>query len=173
MAETVLSISNNPSLPAWFVSEDEGEAWDWGDYICILQKNPPLMMDAAIAMTKHLPMSMVPPASLKGFKYLFVLSLFYKKGRNPSGVDSAKPAEMLTIEQVNTAMLTGGPTKWDVPVLCSFRPSGRWNSQRQFIEPVSKEDARNAFFEEWKKRNPIEPTKIGNIQVIRQHNIHY
>ncbi len=164
MSETVLSISKYPTLPAWFVSEDEGEAWEWGDFICILQKNPPFMSDALNAMIKNLPMSKVPPAATKGIKYLYVLSMFYKKGRNPSGKDSSKPAEILTIEQANIGMLTGDPTKWDTPVFCSFKPNGRINSGRYFSESITKDVARSVFFEELEERNPIKPSRIGNIQ---------
>lgn len=164
MSQYTLSMSQNPTLPAWYISEDEGEAWECGDYICFLQKHPPLQMDAMLAMTKRLPTSSIPASETKGFRYLYVLSMFYKKGRNPSGKDSSLPAEVMTIEQVNTAMFSGGSPRWDAPVLCSFKPSGRWNSERRLIEPVSKDAARASFFDELSRRALPSPSKIGNIK---------
>ena len=121
-------------------------------------------MDAMKAMAKQLPVSSIPPSDLKGFRYLYVLSMFYKKGRNPSGKDSSLPAEVMTIEQVNTAMFSGGTPRWDTPVLCSFKPSGRWNSERRLLEPVSRDAARASFFDELSRRALPSPSKIGNIK---------
>ena len=164
MAQYTLSMEQNPTMPAWFISEDEGEAWDCGDYICFLQKHPPLQIDAMNAMARQAQMSTIPSADSKGFRYLYVLSMFYKNGHNPSGRDSALPAEVMTIEQVNTTMFSGGPAQWDSPVLCSFKPSGHWNSERTFPLPLSKDVARKAFFDELLRRNFPAPSKIGNIK---------
>lgn len=164
MAQYTLSMEQNPTMPAWFISEDDGEAWDCGDYICFLQKHPPLQMDAMNAMERQLQLSSIPSSDSSGFRYLFVLSMFYKKGHNPSGNDSSLPAEIMTIEQVNTTMFTGGTAQWDAPVLCSFKPSGRWNSERRLLFPVSKDVARKAFFDELSKRDLPFPSKIGNIK---------
>ena len=79
MAQYTLSVEQNPTIPAWFISEDDGEAWDCGDYICFLQKHPPLQMDAMNAMARQLQLSSIPSSDSRGFRYLFVLSMFYKK----------------------------------------------------------------------------------------------
>lgn len=164
MAEYVLSMSQFPTLPSWYGGEDEGEAWDCGDYICLLLKHPPFLSDAMMAMVKKLPPSAIPSSDSKGFRYLYILSMFYKRGRNPSGKDSSKPAEVMTIEQVNTRMLSGGPAIWDEPVLCSFKPSGRWNSERKLTPPVTRDAARTAFFDELSRRGLPAPKKIGTEQ---------
>lgn len=161
MAEYVLSIAQFPTLPSWYGGEDDGEAWDCGDYICLLLKHPPFLSDAMMAMTKKLPPSAIPSSDSKGFRYLYILSMFYKRGRNPSGKDSSKPAEVMTIEQVNAGMLIGGPALWDEPVLCSFKPSGRWNSERKLTPPVTRDAARTAFFDELSRRGLPAPKKIG------------
>lgn len=164
MAESVLSMSEFPTMPSWYGGEDEGEAWDCGDYICLLLKHPPFLMDAAMAMVKKLPRSSIPSSDSKGIRYLYILSMFYKKGRNPAGKDSSKPAEVMTIEQVNTRILSGGPALWDEPVLCSFKPSGRWNSERKLPSPVTRDAARTMFFDELSRRGLPVPEKIGTEQ---------
>lgn len=159
----VVSQHKFPTQPAIYVSEDAGESWEWGRYVCILQKNPPLLMDALKAMLKRLPLSAIPPSSDSGIRYLYVLSMFYKKGMNPAGRDSSLPAEILTIEQVDTSKFMGGASSWDAPTLCAFQPSGRWNSGRTFAS-VSKNVAREAFFSVLAERSQEKPVKIGTIQ---------
>ena len=162
MAESVLSMTQFPTLPSWYGGEDEGEAWDCGDYICLLLKHPPFLQDAMMAMIKKLPPSSIPSSDSKGFRYLYILAMFYKKGRNPSGKDSSNPAEVMTIEQVNTRILGGGLALWDEPALCSFKPSGRWNSEQKLPLPVTRGAARRAFFDELSRRGLPTPAKMGN-----------
>ena len=70
----------------------------------------------------------------------------------------------MTIEQVNTTIFNGGAAQWDAPVLCSFKPAGRWNSERRLPFPVSKDVARKTFFDELSRRDLPIPSKIGNIK---------
>jgi len=172
--DTVISLEKCITIPAFWDSEDSGEAWEWGDYIIILQKNPATMIDFLKAMQENRPLRPLKGKN-RDLRYLFALTLFYKKGRNPSGIDSSRPAEILTIEQVNVGSYfrTQGKLKpegikcdsdgWDEPTFCSFVPNIHFNIRILEIPPT-RENVKECFFSYLSSRISGTPTYIGTIQ---------
>ncbi len=157
----VVSFMKQPSIPAFWASDDEGESWDIGNYIAVLQKHPPLMIDVAEKLANK-NSGPIPPSENKGIRYIYVMSLYWKKGCNPAG-ESSRPAEMWTIEQCNVGALLGS-NQWDIPVLCAFTPRAHLNYGKNCSSSITREEARKFFFDNMKSKITSEPVKIGNIR---------
>lgn len=120
--ESVISIMDNLSMPAMWDSRDGGVTFDYGDYICILQNQPRGMVEVGMEMgmfPKEMGAPIVKHMKDFGMKYHLAMFCYWKKGRNPDGVDSSRPALIYTIE--SSKATPGGA------VLCLFTPRGRRN----------------------------------------------
>ena len=121
-SNSVVSLMEYPFMPALWDGEDEGGTFECGDYICIFEKAPrPLLIVSK--ERKMFPKDFGNDAikfwKKTGIKYHYALLCFWKKGRNPDGFDSARPAKVYTIETSDIGSQT--------PMLCAFTPSGRVN----------------------------------------------
>ena len=150
----VVSSIKFPELPASLLSDTPGESYEWGDYYLTFQHNPPFMFDYVKSLTdnKKLIRSDVP------LRYLYVMSVFYKKGKNPSGIDSNMPCEILTIEQVKNE--TG---RWLKPSICLFTDKFHLNISEFELE-ITAENIKREFFKILSSKISGEPVKIGTIQ---------
>lgn len=156
LKETVISFSDFPEMPAPCWSEDEGEIWDFGNYILYFQKHPILMYEFAKAVSEKKKIENIKPAD-KMLRYLYAMTVKYKAGKNPSGFDSQKPAEVLTIEQVKINNI------WQKPCLGCFCPKQHLNVGMLKTE-ISGIEAKRLFFSILKEKAPdIEPIYIGPI----------
>lgn len=118
---SVISLMDNPSMPAPWDTNGGGLTFDYGDYICILQARPRTMVEIGMErglISKDIGAPMVK--HLKDFKmtYHWALFCYWKKGRNPDGFDSARPAFVYTIESSRAS---------SAPMLCAFTVSGHSN----------------------------------------------
>lgn len=152
----VVSSIKFPELPAPLLSDTPGESYEWGDYYLTFQHNPPFMFDyvKSLADNKELIRSDVP------LRYLYVMSVFYKKGKNPSGIDSNLPCEILTLEQIKDETGTG---RWLKPSLCLFTDKFHLNIS-EFEFEITEENVKREFFKILSSKISGEPVKIGTIQ---------
>ena len=149
--QTVVSVSNNPSMPASWESSDSGTSWEWGNYYLVLQKNPRMAIMKVYGNKA--------PAQLKAMasrlRYFYALFVYYKPGKNPSGKDSFRPCEVLTMESVDG----------DGPNFCSFLPTMRCNHGAGFDD---KSMAVTQFFDYLRKTIPGEPVRIGDMMEVHR-----
>ena len=171
----VISYSKYPNLPAPWHSEDEGEAWECGDYIIILQKHPATILELAKAIASKEPLKFLKAKDDMGLRYLWALSLFYKPGKNPSGIDSYRPASVLVINQINIqaylkltnkSSVLADPDSdsdgWSPPTFSFFTPKTVFDYNTIDCEPT-RESAKKIFFESISKMLPEKPNYIGTI----------
>lgn len=126
MAETkkdssVISLMDNPSMPAPWDTNGGGLTFDYGDYICILQARPRTMVEVGLergVIPKDVGAPMLKHLKDFGMTYHWALFCYWKKGRNPDGFDSARPALVYTVESSKATTR---------PMLCAFTVSGHSN----------------------------------------------
>jgi hypothetical protein len=182
MQHELISITKWPTMPAPMHSEDEGEAWVWGDFVGILQKNPKtcsvLMAEMMNQLSKERMASPPLPAVME---YPYAMVVFYRKDRNPHG-PSSQPILCVGIEQANYgafSRLMGDSSLGDglIPaegkgnlMVGVFRSDGRSNLGG-FDELLSRETARSKFFDviRTELQPGGEPRYIGEIRVIYGH----
>jgi hypothetical protein len=163
-------------------SEDEGEAWVWGDFVAILQKNPKTCSVLLAEMMNHLSKERKasPPLSAV-MEYPYAMVVFYRNDRNPHG-PSSQPILCVGVEQANYgafSRLMGDSSLGDglIPtegkgtlMVGVFRSDGRSNLG-SFDELLSKETARAKFFDVIRTElQPAgDPRYIGEIRAIYGH----
>ena len=126
MAETkkdssVINLMDNPSMPAPWDTNGGGLTFDYGDYICILQARPRTMVEVGLErgiFPKELGTPMLKQLKDFGMTYHWALFCYWKKGRNPDGFESARPAIVYTVESSRVTTL---------PMLCAFTVCGHSN----------------------------------------------
>lgn len=120
-SSSVVGIMDNLTMPAMWDSRGDGLSFDYGDYICVLQTEPRGLVEVGLEMGKF-PKEMGTPIvdHMKNFgmKYHYAMFCYWKKGRNPDGYDSSRPAVVYTIETSKAAQ---------TPMLCAFTPGGHRN----------------------------------------------
>jgi len=123
LEDTVIGLMDNPTIPALWDSRDEGEAWEWGDYIVILQTMPITMAEGMVKWKKEMPdiFKEIAEKCKNEFRYLYAMTLYYKKGKNPSGKDSSRPAKIIALEQTKQF------GEWSPIFVGMFTPKCRMN----------------------------------------------
>lgn len=118
---SVLSLMDNLDMPAPWDTSGDGLTFDYGDYICVLQTRPKALVEVGVES------GMLPKAKANflvkylkdfGMTYHWALFCYWKKGRNPDGFDSSRPALVYTVESSKAATQ---------PMLCAFTVSGHKN----------------------------------------------
>jgi hypothetical protein len=182
MSHQLIGIATWPSMPAPFDSEDDGEAWIWGDYVALLQKNPRTCNSAMIEMMNHVSKkSEQLPPHISAIEYPYAMIVFYKKHRNPHG-PSSQPILCVGIERANYGALKnilldspddieGLPVDGKGPLMVGvFTPEQRFNLG-EFDDFLSQDTAREKFFEV--VRSQLHPEglakQIGGIRSIYGH----
>ena len=118
--ETVVGLME-PTIPVPWDSADKGATYDCGNYICVLLKSPHCIYEVKPGCDiypKELIAKQREMHRAMDFKYLYAMFCYWKKGMNPAGMDSARPAQIYTIETSKFAT---------IPVICGFSPETRWN----------------------------------------------
>jgi len=118
---SVVGIMDNLTMPAMWDSRGDGLSLDYGDFICVLQTEPRGLVEVGLEMgkfPKEMGTAVVKHMKDFGMKYHYAMFCYWKKGRNPDGYDSSRPAIVYTIETSKAA-----PT----PMLCAFTPTGHKN----------------------------------------------
>lgn len=155
---SVISLMDNPSMPALWDSTDEGLTFEWGDYLCILQTAPRGLLEVGAQMgivSKEMGAAARKRVKEMQFKYWYALFCYWKKGRNPDGFNSARPARVYTVESSLFA-----PN----PMLCCFMPSGRWNGGAMQMEPT-RQNILIAFFNHLTDGHADEVKRLGTMAV--------
>ncbi len=156
--DTAISLLNNPSIPDLWASSDEGEAWEWGNYFAIFQLNPRTFAEGLCERMAN------TPANLKKlnkkykneFRYLYAMTVYYKKGKNPSGVDSARPVKIIALEQSKQF------GDWGPVFIGMFTPQCRMNLGTYNGEG-NREAVRNLFFSHLIEDSTELPRRFGVI----------
>ena len=159
-------------MPAPFSSVDPGEAWVWGDYVALMQTRPVTVTEMMVEMTGTKGMD------IPAIEYPFVMTVFYRKDRNPHG-PSARPILVATLEKMDYAAMAKIMTKKgmkfneaDLPtktpvVQGLFTGDGRFNLG-EFDQILTKDTARQ-YFLNWMRQTlslPGEPEKIGTLKDV-------
>jgi len=156
--DTVISLLDNPTIPALWDSKDDGEAWECGDYLAILQANPSTFAESMSNKLADLPAGYkdVIKKCKNEFRNLYSMTVYYKNGKNPSGLDSSRPAMIITLEQ---AKQYGA---WGPVFVEKYIPHARLNLGTYNGE-VSSDAVRCLFFNHLFDKNTVLPKKIGVI----------
>lgn len=162
-------------------SEDDGEAWIWGDFVAILQKNP-RTCESLLEQISARNAGKKPSALPSHMEYPYAMMVYYKRHRNPHG-PSSRPVMCVGIEQMNFGALKnmlgdsfdqfakGMPTHGKGPlVLGVFKAEERYNLG-ELDEILSRDTARAKFFEVIRSElNPEgTPIQIGDRFAISGH----
>lgn len=154
----LISFINNPTMPIPWDSTSLGASYECGNYLCILQKMPHCLYENE-DFAKIFPPNVIALQTVMNqkaeFKYLYALFCYWKKGANPSGQDSKRPALIYTIE-----VSIFSPA----PLLCCFTPSGRINNG-QLNGPLTEENVVLEFFKHLTHGHVEHVKKIGDISV--------
>ncbi len=155
--ETVVSLLE-PTIPVPWDSADKGATYDCGNYICVLLKSPHCIYEVKpgcdiypkefIARQREMHRAM-------DFKYLYAMFCYWKKGMNPAGMDSARPAQIYTIETSKFAT---------IPVICGFSPKTRWNGG-DLNGPATEENVAIEMFKRLTGGHPEKARRIGDLSV--------
>lgn len=155
--DTVISIIDNPTIPALWNSKDAGEAWECGDYLAILQTNPITIAEAMSEVSEFRSAFKNVAKKFKNeFRNLYSMSVYYKNGKNPSGMNSSRPAMIITLEQTKQF------GSWGTIFVEKYVPSVRLNLG-VYEGELSSHAARSLFFQSLFGKETETPRKIGTI----------
>jgi hypothetical protein len=182
MSHQLIGITTWPSMPAPFDSEDDGEAWIWGDYVALLQKNPRTCNAVMIEMMNHISKNSEKLSSRpSAMEYPYAMIVFYKKHRNPHG-PSSQPILCVGIERANYGSLktmlgdfSGGieglPADGKGPMMVGVFTSENRLNLGELDDFLTLDTAREKFFKVVKSQ--LEPEGlakyIGGIRSIHGH----
>ena len=161
-------------MPTPMQSKDSGDAWIWGDFFAVLQKDPMMVAQGGQEMTGS-------SVTKSPMVYPYAMTVFYNKAKNPHG-PSSRPVLCVTLERPNLAgwsAMPGGDSKRlndlggeaSMPMMIGvFTGSGRMNLG-EYSGPITAEAARNRFFEIVRQRLNIQgyPVRIGTIDAVYGH----
>jgi len=95
----LLNLTEWPTVPAPWSSEDRGETWVWGDFFLTFQKKPKSILDITLEMRGE-------KADRKGMTCHYAMSVFYRIYRNPHG-PSHRPIMTIALEQGEMSTFNG------------------------------------------------------------------
>lgn len=169
-------------MPAPFDSEGDGEAWIWGDYVAIFQKNPRTCNSVMIEMhNRFSKKSEQLPPHTSAIEYPYAMMVFYKKHRNPHG-PSSQPIFCVGIERANYGVLKdflldfpddieGLPVDGKGTLMIGAFTSEKRVNLGELDGFLSQDSAREKFFEVI--RSQLDPEglakQIGGIRSIYGH----
>lgn len=182
MEHELISLTKWPTMPAPMQSEDEGEAWIWGDFVAILQKNPmtcgALVTEMMNKLSKKRPSSPPVPSAME---YPYAMIVYYKKHKNPHG-PSSRPILCVGIEKANYGALKDRlgelPSEFveslgtgNGPLMVGVFRAGNRGNLGELDDFLTKDSARTKFFDVIRSElvPEGEPILIGNIQSIHGH----
>jgi hypothetical protein len=155
--DTVISILDNPTIPALWNSKDDGEAWECGDYLAILQTNPITIAECMSEVSEFRnAFKNVAKKCKNEFRNLYSMSVYYKNGKNPSGRDSSRPSMIITLEQAKQF------GSWGPIFVEKYVPSVRLNLG-VYEGELSSHAARSLFLKYLFGKETVAPIKIGTI----------
>jgi hypothetical protein len=174
MSFELINLTDWPSMPAPMQSKDSGEAWVWGDFFAVLQKEPMIVAQGMQAMTGN-------SVTKSPMDYPYAMTVFYDKAKNPHG-PSSRPVLCVALEQSNLAGLAamlGGDSKEiesigggaAMPMMIGvFTAAGRMNLG-EYSGPLTADAARTRFFEIVKQQLSLhgDPVRIGAIDAVYGH----
>jgi hypothetical protein len=171
-------------------SEDDGEAWIWGDYVATLQKNPQTCGVMVQQMMNHLAakganIKSNPVVDNSAMTYHYATTVYYKKHKNPHG-PSSQPILSVALEQVNVEnaielLREYGKALGDgseislaenkMPIMIGMFTSEARSNLGTFDEILSRDTARSKLFSIIRDKLSLhgEPQQIGNIRSILGH----
>ena len=97
-SDGLLSLTDNPTMASPWASEDDGEAWVWGDFFVTIQKRPCAMAEGIARMMGK--GGNIPTA----IKYDYAATVFYDKSKNPYG-PSSRPIMSIGFERSDVGAL--------------------------------------------------------------------
>jgi hypothetical protein len=155
--DTVISILDNPTIPALWNSKDDGEAWECGDYLAILQTNPITIAEGMSEVSEfRATFKDVAKKCKNEFRNLYSMTVYYKTGKNPSGKDSSRPSMIITLEQTKQF------GSWGTIFVEKYVPSVRLNLG-VYEGELSSHAARSLFLQSLFGKEAETARKIGTI----------
>lgn len=175
MPHDLINLTAWPSMPAPWSSADPGEAWVWGDFVATFQTKPILVAEMLAKMAGEKGLGESP------LEYLFAMTVFYRKDRNPHG-PSSQPVLVATLERMDyeaAAIMMGvddpgrlgADGSGSAPVVQGlFTSESRFNLG-QFPGEPTRDSARKYFLDLVGRRLSLtgEPVKIGSMADIHGH----
>lgn len=172
MSHKLIELTKHTSMPAPFDSVDAGEAWVWGDYVALMQTKPKTVAEMMMEMAN------VPKTELPPFDYPFVMTVFYRKDKNPHG-PSSRPIMVATLETADYAKAYAQMKKRGMEIKESDMPKkksvvqglftgeGRYNLGN-FDEILTRDTARQYFLNWMRKTLSLagEPEIIGSLKEV-------
>lgn len=147
MVQKLIELTKWLTLPAPFSSVDAGEAWVWGDFFAVLQKQPKLVGETLAALTGKV------GGMPKTMEYPFAMSVFYHKSRNPHG-PSSRPILVIGLERADysaAAKLMGMEMpelgQSSAPIMVGVFTADCHLNLGSFDGYISIDTARNRFFQ--------------------------
>lgn len=175
MKHDLISLTEFPSMPAPWSSQDDGETWVWGDYFATIQKEPVSIAQCAqVIAGNNAPM-------MAGMEYPYAMTAFYHKAKNPHG-PSLSPIIVIALEKANYQMLAAkigidlaslaevtGSAEGSL-MLGMFKGSSRQNLG-SYKGAVTVDSVREEFFRVMSKELGLSgsPEKIGTIEDAYGH----
>ena len=175
MKHELISLTEFPTMPAPWSSQDVGEAWVWGDYFATIQKEPITIAQGVKAMSgENEPMAV-------GIEYPYAMTVFYHKAKNPHG-PSGRPIMTIGLEKANyqavaammgldRAALAEATGSADGGLMLGMFKGASRQNLGSFDGSVTLENVRNAFFAVMAKELQLSgrPEKIGTIEAAYGH----
>lgn len=172
MKKNLISLTQYPTMPFPWDSIDAGESWVWGDYVLIIQTEPIQVSEGLAKISGQ-----TNPVEIAPIKYPFVMTVFYRKDKNPHG-PSSRPILVATLEIVDYAatldmMGVKGvevPKEYTSVVKGLFTAESRLNLG-EFLDELSRDSARKYFLGLVREYLTLEdePIKIGVIDSVHGH----
>lgn len=167
-----IDITRMPTFPAPWLSSDEGEVFAAGDFLFVLQKKPPTLVEHVHQMENRRPPEKV------GIFYLYALIVYYKI-HEIGQTGMFKPIMAITMEQSDQTELLKFIDNEDFkneilknncisePMLCMFAASGHSNFGI-YHGSLEKDAVKEAFFEKFREFFPSAPEieSVGSISEV-------
>lgn len=167
-----MDVTRMPTFPAPWLSGDEGEVFSCGDFLLVLQKKPPTLVEHIQMMENRSPSQKV------GIFYLYAL-IIYHKIHEIGQAGMFKPVMAITLEQSDQTELLkfidDENFKNEIlknncisdPMLCMFTASGHANFGI-YHGSLEKEAVLEAFFKKFREFFPNAPElePVGSISEV-------
>lgn len=143
----LMNIASLPSMPIPFSSEDEGECWSWGKYLCLFQKKPEPIYKVFRNISKEVPDLII---------YHYCLTILLKEVCiETSGI---YPLMVIAIEQLSI-----GATNEENPCFLTIHSKEKREYVGKYIKNLHPEQVLTQFFDIAKSRLDLEgePEYIG------------
>lgn len=155
-----VDFSADLMIPAPWSSKDAGDTLETGDYICAFQVGAKTIAEELLDCGKlDDEQAKRVKAHLKASKFChhYTMMVYYKPGKDPSGVDSQRPEVIWTLESS-----AGSPC----PLFYTYSGSMHFMGQSCYCK--TREDALELFKKRLSEKTELPITRIGNLGICHR-----